>query len=148
MTSTYVLPEQPADPEVEVVSPSSTRTSSKSPRSTVRDGFLDVLRAIALARVIIWHTFGVAILSWIVATMPIMFFVAGTLLYRSLDGRDAVLVLRKRLRRLLVPFWFFGAIVLAALSLVHLRQPAADTQLSVDQLAAWVMPHVNPTAST
>lgn len=156
MTSTYIISEQPADRDAESVGASDSEiaptrpegTEAKPSRSSARDGFLDVLRAIALARVIIWHTFGVAILSWIVATMPIMFFVAGTLLYRSLDGRDAVAVLRKRLRRLLVPFWFFGATVLSVLSLVHLREPSADTQLSADQLVAWVVPLVNPTAST
>ncbi len=96
---------------------------------------------------IIWHTFGLAILSWIVATMPIMFFVAGTLLYRSLDGRDAVAVLKKRLRRLLIPFWFFGATVLGALSLLHIARPSEATRLEVGQLVAWFVPFVNPTAS-
>ena len=129
---------------------SQAKTTEGVPRSRAsvsRDSFLDVLRAIALTRVIIWHTFGLAFLSWIVATMPIMFFVAGTLLYRSLDGRNATSVLKKRLRRLLVPFWFFGATVLGALSLLHIARPSEATRLEVGQLFAWVVPLVNPTAS-
>jgi CubicO group peptidase (beta-lactamase class C family) len=53
----------------------------------------------------------------VIATMPLMFFVAGSLLHNSLEARPAGQVLRSRLRRLLVPFWFFGAIVLGFLAL-------------------------------
>lgn len=137
MTATYLPVEQPEPKPAEPAAKNAGR----------RDQFLDALRAIALTRVIVWHTFGVAVLSWIVATMPIMFFVAGTLLYRSLEGRDAVAVLRKRLRRLLVPFWFFGATVLTVTSLVHIRRGAEQTSLEAGQLAAWIFPLVNPTAS-
>ena len=143
MTSTYVI----ADPSAEDTRSADTGAPMKK-QAGGRDGFLDVLRAIALTRVIVWHTFGIAFLSWIVATMPIMFFVAGTLLYRSLDGRDPVVVLRKRLRRLLVPFWFFGATVLAAVSFVHMTNPSSATQLRAGQLFAWIFPLVNPTASS
>lgn len=112
-----------------------------------RDGFLDTLRAIAIIRVVMWHAFGEPVISWVIATMPLMFFVAGSLLFRSLESRPTGQVLRSRLKRLLVPFWFFGAVVLAFLSLVHLRSPGFGTRLSPDQLLAWIIPLVNPTAS-
>ncbi len=117
--------------------------------STVRqrDGFLDALRAIAIIRVVMWHAFGEPLISWVIATMPLMFFVAGSLLFRSLESRPTAQVVRSRLKRLLVPFWFFGAIVLAFLSVVHLRSPGAGTRLAPEQLLAWIVPLVNPTAS-
>ncbi len=112
-----------------------------------RDGFLDALRAIAIIRVVTWHAVGEPVISWIIATMPLMFFVAGSLLFRSLDSRPTATVLRSRLRRLLLPFWFFGAIVLVVLSMVHLRNPGPLTRLTPDQVLAWIVPLVNPTAS-
>lgn len=113
-----------------------------------RDGFLDALRAIAIVRVVVWHAFGAPIMSWVVATMPLMFFVAGSLLARSLDARPARVVLRARLRRLLVPFWLFGACVLGFLSFTHLLEPTAATRVSPDQVWAWALPLVDPTASS
>jgi hypothetical protein len=98
-----------------------TAANTQSPTTTQRpakqrDGFLDALRAVAIIRVVLWHAFGTPIISWVIATMPMMFFVAGSLLHNSLEARPAGQVLRSRLRRLLVPFWFFGAIVLGFLS--------------------------------
>lgn len=151
MTTTRLLADDGRLSDSDTGSDASRRSSTADATAVklppARDSFLDVLRAIALARVIVWHTFGLAILSWIVATMPIMFFVAGTLLYRSLDGRDAGAVLRKRLRRLLVPYWFFGATVLGFLSLLHIVRASAETRLQPGQLLAWFVPLTNPTAS-
>ncbi|MFK8024401.1 MAG: serine hydrolase [Ilumatobacter sp.] len=112
-----------------------------------RDGFLDALRAVAIIRVVLWHAFGTPWLSWVVATMPLMFFVAGSLLHASLEARPAAEVLRSRLRRLMLPFWLFAAIVLGFLSIVHLSNPGPTTGFSPEQLLSWVVPLVNPTAS-
>lgn len=116
-------------------------------RTRPRDGFLDALRAVAIVRVITWHAFGDPIISWVIATMPIMFFVAGSLLIRSLDARPPLDVLRSRLRRLMLPFWMFGAIVLAFLSIVHLLEPSTLTRISPDRVVAWIVPLTDPTAS-
>jgi CubicO group peptidase (beta-lactamase class C family)/peptidoglycan/LPS O-acetylase OafA/YrhL len=129
-----------------------TAANTQSPTTTQRpakqrDGFLDALRAVAIIRVVLWHAFGTPIISWVIATMPMMFFVAGSLLHNSLEARPAGQVLRSRLRRLLVPFWFFGAIVLGFLSIVHLSNPGPTTDFSPDQLLGWFIPLVNPTAS-
>ena len=129
--------------DVSVDIPAPTTPRQRGPR----DGFLDALRAVAIIRVVLWHAFGNPAISWIIATMPLMFFVAGSLLHGSLSARPAAQVLRSRLKRLLVPFWFFGAIVLGFLSIVHLTNPGLTTALAHDQLLAWIMPLVNPTAS-
>lgn len=112
-----------------------------------RDGFLDTVRTIALVRVIIWHAFGVPWISWVVATMPTMFFVAGSLLASTLDRKPVPVMYRARLKRLLVPYWFFAAIVLTFLSLVHLAGPGPNTALGVGQLLPWIIPFTDPTGS-
>ena len=54
-----------------------------------REGTLDIIRAIATIRVVLWHTFAAPILSFFVASMPTTFFLAGSLLAASLDRRTA-----------------------------------------------------------
>ena len=101
------------------------------PRPAVRadrDNFLDALRAIAIVRVVAWHTYGAAWISYFVASLPVMFFVAGSLMALSLRRGGAVDVLYRRFRRLLIPLWVMGVAaigVMAAydhfnLSLIHI----------------------------
>jgi CubicO group peptidase (beta-lactamase class C family)/peptidoglycan/LPS O-acetylase OafA/YrhL len=116
-------------------------------RSAPRDGFLDTVRAIALIRVIVWHTLAAVAISWFVASMPAMFFVAGSLLARSLDRRPWRQLLRTRLRRLLLPFWTFGAVVLVVLVVVARLAPGPDTALSPLSLLAWLLPLADPHGS-
>lgn len=71
-----------------------------------RSVYLDALRAVALIRVVLYHTSG----SWKVTAftaMPLMFFIAGTLYAASLERRPARLVIRDRYRRILVPYWLY-----------------------------------------
>ncbi|GGG43317.1 membrane protein [Kocuria dechangensis] len=77
-----------------------------------RDRYLDLLRALALVRVVVYHTFGGALLSLVFPAMGIMFALAGSLMARSLE-RPAGTVLRSRTRRLLLPLWVYSATVLA-----------------------------------
>ncbi|MEM7285537.1 MAG: serine hydrolase [Actinomycetota bacterium] len=116
-------------------------------RKPPRDGFLDTVRSIAIVRVMIWHAFGAPWISWVVATMPTMFFVAGSLLASTLDRKPVSEMYRARLKRLLLPFWFFGACVLLLLALVHLSNPTTATALSLDQLLPWIFPLADPTGS-
>ncbi|MFJ5302120.1 acyltransferase [Streptomyces sp. NPDC088350] len=76
-----------------------------------RDRYLDLLRSIALVRVVIYHLFGWAWLSVLFPSMGVMFALAGSLMARSLN-RPAPGVIRGRLRRLLPPLWAFSAVVL------------------------------------
>jgi CubicO group peptidase (beta-lactamase class C family)/peptidoglycan/LPS O-acetylase OafA/YrhL len=113
-------------------------------RGRPRDRFLDVVRSIAILRVVAWHTWGAPFLSWLVAAMPAMFFVTGSLLAASLDRRSERAVITDRLRRLLVPFWVFGAAAHAAMALAWWLRPAADTRIPWWQPLAWVLPIVDP----
>jgi peptidoglycan/LPS O-acetylase OafA/YrhL len=85
------------------------RTSAARPSG--RDRYLDLLRSIALVRVVVYHLFGWAWLTVLFPSMGVMFALAGSLMARSLS-RPAASVIRGRLRRLLPPLWAFGAVVL------------------------------------
>ncbi|MEU3838863.1 acyltransferase [Streptomyces sp. NPDC028635] len=78
-------------------------------RSPGRDRYFDLLRAIALFRVVFYHLTGWAWLPVVFPSMGVMFALAGNLMARSLK-RPAVQVVRSRMRRLLPPLWLLGAI--------------------------------------
>ena len=112
-----------------------------------RDGFLDAVRGIAVMRVVVWHTFATAIISWSIASMPAMFFVAGSLLAQSLDRRKVIPLLRQRLKRLLLPFWVFSGVVLTVLVMVHRSDGTTNTALSPAKLLPWIFPIADPRGS-
>ena len=119
-----------------------------APRTSARrDPALDLLRTVALARVVLWHMFAA---SWMTAfaAMPLMFFVAGTLLVDD-QGRVPSYggLLARRSRRILVPLWAYGAAVLGA-TLVHAGEVGFPGS-SGDwwRAATWVLPFVDPADS-
>lgn len=74
-----------------------------------RDSYIDLWRAAALIRVVVYHATGLAWLTIAFPAMGIMFALAGSLTARSLD-RPARSVIASRFRRLLLPVWVFGAV--------------------------------------
>lgn len=74
----------------------------KAKKPAGRDRYFDTLRAIALVRVVAYHTFGWAWAGMVFPSMGIMFALAGTLMAKSLE-RPALKVIRSRVRRLLPP---------------------------------------------
>ncbi|MER6527875.1 acyltransferase [Streptomyces sp. NPDC001508] len=80
--------------------------------SSGRDRYLDLLRSIALVRVVVYHLFGWAWLTVLFPSMGVMFALAGSLMARSLK-RPALGVIRGRIRRLLPPLWAFSVVALA-----------------------------------
>lgn len=76
--------------------------ASKRPRSV----YLDALRSVALARVVVYHALA---REWIqiFAALPLMFFVAGSLFAASLERRRARTVVADRYRRILLPYWCY-----------------------------------------
>ncbi|MET7451219.1 acyltransferase family protein [Streptomyces sp. NPDC005574] len=103
-----------------------------------RDRYFDTLRAVALVRVVAYHTFGWAWAGLVFPSMGIMFGLAGTLMAKSLQ-RPAIEVVRSRFRRLLPPFWFWGVFVVLAM-LIHDWMPGP-------QLLYWVVPLGDPPGS-
>ncbi|MGX1270324.1 hypothetical protein RKD18_003518 [Streptomyces phaeoluteigriseus] len=84
------------------------REEQRKPAS--RDRYFDLLRAIALFRVVFYHLMGWAWLPVVFPSMGVMFALAGNLMARSLLRRSAIDVVRGRLRRLLPPLWLLGAV--------------------------------------
>ncbi len=72
------------------------------PGGTQRIAFVDVLRTIAVLRVVVNHSLLWPWLTWFEA-MPVMFFVSGTLVARSLATRPWRSVLTSRFKRLALP---------------------------------------------
>ena len=83
----------------------------RPPQRGARDRFLDLLRALATIRVVIWHATGAAVVT-LVAALPIMCFVTGALFARSAAGRGGARTVADRVRRLAWPLWL--------LSLIHI----------------------------
>jgi peptidoglycan/LPS O-acetylase OafA/YrhL len=74
--------------------------------STRRSVYLDVLRAVALARVVTYHTTTQWVLTSFTA-MPLMFFIAGSLYANSIERRSTKSVVIDRYRRILFPYWLY-----------------------------------------
>jgi peptidoglycan/LPS O-acetylase OafA/YrhL len=106
-----------------------------------RDRYLDLLRAIALVRVVVYHTFSWAWLTFLFPSMGVMFALAGSLMARSL-GRPALGVVRSRVRRLLLPLWLYGALLLTVLFAQGWKPgPGVGGWL---RLACWLLPVGSP----
>ena len=101
-----------------------------------RDRMLDVVRAVALVRVLLWHTWSWWWLSWVPA-MPAMFFGTGALLEDSLARRGWWSTVRHRARRLLLPYWAYAAASVLTMAILGWR-PAPS------ELVGWMIPLVDP----
>jgi CubicO group peptidase (beta-lactamase class C family)/peptidoglycan/LPS O-acetylase OafA/YrhL len=115
------------------------------PGDTDRDPVVDLVRALAIARVILWHAFPSTWMTFF-AAMPILFFVAGSLLVRSGRRTPPRQLLVRRLRRLLPPVWLYGAVLLAACAVhAHLRVGSSDAAgMPARDLGSWVLPVIDP----
>jgi CubicO group peptidase (beta-lactamase class C family)/peptidoglycan/LPS O-acetylase OafA/YrhL len=124
------------------------RHDDLAPPGSWRDPALDLLRTVALIRVVLWHALAAPWMTYF-AAMPALFFVAGTLLAASGDRRTYPAVVLRRCRRLLPPLWLFGAVVAVAGGLragIHdqsLLPSLAEAKVAI----SWVIPVVDPRAS-
>ncbi|MGX5181338.1 acyltransferase family protein [Streptomyces avermitilis] len=98
-----------------------------APQRPGRDRYFDLLRSLALVRVVVYHLFGWAWLTILFPSMGVMFALAGSLMARSLK-RPAPSVIRGRIRRLLPPLWAFSAVLLT-LMFAGGWNPAKDPDL-------------------
>jgi CubicO group peptidase (beta-lactamase class C family)/peptidoglycan/LPS O-acetylase OafA/YrhL len=123
-------------------------TRIPSPTATNRDAALDLLRTVALGRVMLWHAFAAPWMTFF-AAVPLMFFVAGTLLAESSQGVPYGALMRRRARRVLLPLWVYGAAVAVA---GLLREPPGWHTLAAAPTAlwhavTWIVPLVDPAGS-
>ncbi|MGP4001877.1 acyltransferase family protein [Streptomyces sp. 8N706] len=108
-----------------------------------RDRCLDLLRTAALVRVVVYHAFGWAWLTLVFPSMGVMFALAGSLMARSLR-RPALGVLRSRVRRLLLPLWLFGVVVLGALFAGGWQPEKGEGVWWWVRIVCWVVPVGTP----
>ncbi|MEO5837934.1 MAG: serine hydrolase [Acidimicrobiales bacterium] len=112
-----------------------------------RERFLDAVRALAVVRVMIWHAFGYAAITYFVSAVPAMFFVTGSLLARSLDRHGYVATLRDRTRRLLIPLWLFAAVAFGAMTIADQITHSSTTRVPWRNLVWWIVPLADPRGS-
>lgn len=112
----YAVPRQRVTEPAPEFAPEAVPESAPAPaaKKPGRDRYLDLLRSIALVRVVVYHLFGWAWLSVLFPSMGVMFALAGSLMARSLK-RPSLSVIRSRVRRLLPPVWAFAAVALTLL---------------------------------
>jgi len=103
----------------------------------MRNRYIDLLRAVAIARVVVYHTSGWTLLSFVPA-MSLMFALGGSLMASSLD-RAGVRAVGRRLRRLLPSLWVVSAVFVPAMWLTGL-----DAHW---KLLLWVVPLADPPAN-
>jgi peptidoglycan/LPS O-acetylase OafA/YrhL len=103
----------------------------------MRNRYIDLLRGVAIARVVVYHTSGWTMLSFLPA-MSVMFALGGSLMASSLD-RSGVRAVGRRLRRLLPSLWLLSAVFVPAMWLTGL-----DAHW---KLLLWVVPLADPPAN-
>ncbi|BAC72828.1 acyltransferase [Streptomyces avermitilis] len=117
----------PASVPVPAPAPAPAPSPEAAPQRPGRDRYFDLLRSLALVRVVVYHLFGWAWLTILFPSMGVMFALAGSLMARSLK-RPAPSVIRGRIRRLLPPLWAFSAVLLT-LMFAGGWNPAKDPDL-------------------
>lgn len=123
-----------------ITSSSRSRRGADAPR----DLFLDTIRAVAIVRVVTWHTYGWAPITWALSAVPAMIFVSGHLLAQSAERRPLRAVLADRFKRLLIPFWVFGAAAWLIMAAAHYVRDTPETDGGWQTLLNWVLPFNDP----
>ncbi|WP_229072639.1 acyltransferase family protein [Actinoplanes sp. DH11] len=114
----------------------------------MRNRYLDLLRAVAIVRVIVYHHFGWPLLSIVFPAMGVMFAVAGSLTAASLAKRSAGDVVVSRARRLLPPVWLLGLVTVPAM--LHAGwtgETGGEHPFQPGTLVFWLLPLGDPPGS-
>ncbi|MEU9829226.1 acyltransferase family protein [Micromonospora chersina] len=104
----------------------------------MRNRYLDLLRFLAIVRVVVYHVTGWAALTLIFPAMSVMFALAGSLMAASLD-RTGVPAVARRLRRLLPSLWVLAAVCVPAMLLTGLPL--------TPKVLMWLFPVSDPPAN-
>ena len=120
----------------------------ESPAAPARNRYIDALRAAAIVRVVIYHAFGWAWLTFVLPSMGVMFALAGALMAASLEKYGARRAVTSRLRRLLPALWAFGAVAVPLMLWHGWSSTDPDHPLRKLQLLFWIVPVQDPPGST
>ncbi|MDY7089805.1 MAG: acyltransferase [Actinomycetota bacterium] len=114
----------------------------------MRNRYLDLLRAAAIVRVIIYHLYGWPWLSILLPAMGIMFALAGSLTAASLSRRPARKVVTSRLRRLLPPLWLLGLLAVPVMLVAGwATESDGEHPFNAFTLVYWLVPIGDPPGS-
>jgi peptidoglycan/LPS O-acetylase OafA/YrhL len=105
----------------------------------MRNRYLDLLRAIATVRVVVYHLTGWTALTLVFPAMSVMFALAGSLMAASVD-RSGAWAVERRLRRLLPSLWVLTLLIAVPAMLL------SGTPFDV-HLLLWGFPLVDPEAT-
>jgi hypothetical protein len=108
-----------------------------------RDRYLDVLRCVAIGRVIIYHTTGLVLLTYVLPAMGVMFALGGSLMAGSLARPDSRAV-RNRIRRLLPALWVFAAIIIPLMTWHAVHSGDTADLPGSRELLLWLVPVAEP----
>jgi peptidoglycan/LPS O-acetylase OafA/YrhL len=103
----------------------------------MRNRYLDLLRAAATVRVVVYHSSGWAALTMVFPAMSVMFALAGSMMAASLD-RYGPLAVERRLHRLLPALWLLA---LVAVPMMLIGGMAWEWQVLL-----WAFPIADPPA--
>jgi CubicO group peptidase (beta-lactamase class C family)/peptidoglycan/LPS O-acetylase OafA/YrhL len=117
------------------------------PSGRSRNDFLDAVRTVALLRVVVWHTYGYAWISYFIASMPAMFFVAGSLVVYSLQRAGPANVLYRRFRRILIPLWVMGSVAILVMAAYDQSNGSSAATFDFKEAVWWLFPLWDPTGS-
>ena len=106
----------------------------------VRSRYVDLLRAAAIARVLLYHNFGRAWLTIIFPSMGVMFALAGSLMAASVEAHGTRYAVSSRVRRLLPPLWAFGLVAVTAMLWAGWSPHDPVHPLSWPKLILWFIP--------
>ncbi|MDG4789242.1 acyltransferase [Micromonospora sp. WMMD1102] len=105
----------------------------------MRNRYYDLLRCLAIVRVVVYHVTGWAFLTLAFPAMSVMFALGGALMASSLD-RFGPAAVGRRLRRLLPSLWLVALVFVPAMLLTGLAPSW--------RLVFWVLPLADPPANT
>jgi peptidoglycan-N-acetylglucosamine deacetylase len=112
-----------------------------------RERWLDVLRAGALVRVVIYNATSVGWLSIVFPSTGVLFAVGGSLMVASMRRTPAIDVIGHRLRRILPPVWVLAAVLVPFMLWRGWAAETGDTTLTWTDLVFWVLPILDPPGS-
>ncbi len=110
--------------------------------TTQRDRWFDLLRAVAIVRVIAYHAFPAVALEVVFPSMGVMFALGGSLMAASLDRGGAGRAVRSRLRRLLPALWVMAAVLVPLMLVAGWADRPGWARLLL-----WVLPVADPPAA-
>jgi hypothetical protein len=95
----------------------------------------------------LWHTYGAFWISYFIASLPIMFFVAGCLMAGSLQRAGAFSVLARRFRRLLLPLWLMAVPAIAVMVTYDNASESLAATLHIREVIWFIFPIWDPRGS-